>query len=257
MSRSRPGWVNNHKTFFSLSEETAQSCDKSSGMLGNPGRVVKSLSLAGEITQLDPPSSHCPTHLHWLLIVFFTFCSCLRRNEEVKVSWEAWGGGRAGVDLPSISNAASFSSEEVCADPLLGLTHLEGLGGGLPLVCLTVANCLTGVNVMEWSKSWLVPPSLDEWGALAANSSVTMKEFTAREKNKQKKKSMSWGDLFLPPLSFHSNVNCGCSSLKGLPEQRRCDQAMFWMLSTVAIGKHLSPPLNTRRLRMGLVNNTF
>ena len=74
------------KTFLSLSEETTQSCDKSSGMLGNVGRVVKSLSPAGEITQLDPLSSHCPTHLHRLVIVFFTFCSCLRRNEEVKVS---------------------------------------------------------------------------------------------------------------------------------------------------------------------------
>ena len=182
------------------------------------------------------PTGNCLFHLF----------SCLHRNKEVKVSCEAWGWGLgwSKKNLQSVSNAATFGSEEVCADPLLGLTHLKGLGGGLPSVCPTVANCLTGVNehqkvdlsLLLWMSEgpWLLTPR-SPWKNLLHG--------------KQKKKTCLEG------ISFHSNVNCGCSSLRGLPEQRRCDQAMFWMLSAVAIGKHLSPPLTTRRLHMGWVNN--
>lgn len=42
--------------------------------------------------------------------------------------------------------AATFGSEEVCVNPLLGLTHLRDSGGDYLLVCLTVVKCLTGMN---------------------------------------------------------------------------------------------------------------
>lgn len=114
-------------------------------MLGNAGRVVKSFSSAGEITQLDPPSVKLsypasPTG-NGLFHLLFLFTQARGSQGEL-------GGLGLGVVRKDkkIRKAATFGSEEVCADPLLGLTHLGGLGGGLPLVRLTIVNCLSVVN---------------------------------------------------------------------------------------------------------------
>lgn len=54
--------------------------------------------------------------------------------------------------------AATFGSEEVCTNPLLGLTHLRNLGEDYLLVCPTL--------VKSWderaSESSCVPPPLDK-----------------------------------------------------------------------------------------------
>lgn len=83
------------------------------------------------------------------------------------------------------SPADTFGSEEVSANPLLGLTHLR-------------ERITFGVSY-SWqlsSENSCVLPPLDKWGALTANPSVTMKEFTAGEEK------VAWGDLFLSSPSF-------------------------------------------------------
>lgn len=129
---------------------------------------------------------------------------------------------------------------------LVAFNTPEGCGGGLPFVFPHSCQ-LTGMN--EPQKIHL---SLLLWiheGPWVLSSSVTMKEFTAREEK------VAWGDLFFFFSLSHSAVNWRCSSLKWLLEQRLCDQAVLWIyLSAVALGKHLSRSLNYPEAPLRRVN---
>lgn len=139
------------------------------------------------------------------------------------------------------NHPATFTSEEVHANLLLVLTHLRDWRQGrgrLYFVFATLFNCLPGMNNPQKSHVWIGV------GALAANSSVTNKEFTAEGK---KNCLRGGGCQPSPTLSFPWDVKWGCSSLQRLPEQRQ-------RVTNGPVKSNTCPLCNQPEAPLGLVN---